>query len=451
MRVAHISSYDTAGGAARAAWRLHGGLRQLGVDSSMVSRYQRSNSESVHRVEDVRSAWSRGWDFVQLGYVDRNRTQLSDTYFTIAEPGMILRDLPAIREADVLHLHWVQEFQSPASLAALIAMGKPIVWTLHDQRPFTGGCHYSAGCTGFESVCHPCPQLLADPLRLPARTLRAQRALLPADAMTVVTPSRWLAALARRSALFREARIEVIPYGLDTGLFAPMEKAEARRQLGLAEGRFIPLFCADRGSERRKGAAELLAALGKLPPPQSDFTLLCFGEPPPAFEQLGARLHNLGYLRESAALRLAYCAADVFVLPSLEDNLPNTALEALACGTPVLAFDSGGIGDVVRDGSTGWLVPRGEVAALAATLARIAQEPEVRRSFGENGAVLMAEHYSAQVQAQRYLELYSQLSPRPAGGHATPTTDGGMPSLPRALWSAFLCSLRYRLRALGSR
>src|SRR5688572_11979088 len=187
MRVVHLNTYAT-GGAGRAALNLHLALRTVGVDSSLLVRDAGGTSD----VEEAqtRAPSRRWWGWVDRQYIDRNRTPLSNTYFTPGYPGHEVADLPAVRAADIVHLHWVAEFLSPPVLARLLALGKPVVWTLHDQRPYTGGCHFSAGCSGYERDCQPCPQLAHDPCALPAANLRDQMDLLPAEQLTVVAPSR---------------------------------------------------------------------------------------------------------------------------------------------------------------------------------------------------------------------------------------------------------------------
>jgi glycosyltransferase involved in cell wall biosynthesis len=436
MRVVHVSTFDLQGGAARAAWRLHSGMQRLGVESSMLVRFKSAELSSVQQVVRKKTWRTRVWKLIQEEYCLSNRTPLSNTHFSLGEPGMDLSAKELAREADILQLHWVQEFQSPASLAALLRLGKPLVWTLHDQRAFTGGCHYSAGCRGFERECADCPQLKSNPLQLPKRSLRDQREAFPSGAVTVVTPSRWLAEEARRSALFREARIEVIPNGIETEIFRPMPRAEARLQLGLPEQGFLALCGADSGEERRKGAAELLAALERLPE-NAGVQALWYGGLLPGAERLGSKVRSLGYLGP-AELRAAYCAADVFVLPSLEDNLPNTALESLACGTPIVAFETGGIPELVINGKTGWLVPPGDIQALTDSLASLARDPRLCRPYGAYGAQWIAERYSIEMQARRYLELYSTLSPPRTGSRFGGSRHLRRSFLPAWLYSAYL-------------
>ncbi len=375
----------------------------------MLVRRKTGNDASIQTTNGGKSA-SPFWSEIQAWKIARNRTPLSNSYFSLGYPGTDLTGEPGVATADILHLHWLADFQSPPSIAALAALGKPMVWTLHDQRPFTGGCHFSAGCRGFESECFPCPQLRHDDFAIPRRNLRDQRELFAPAQFTVVAPSRWLADAARSSVVFKNARVEVIPYGIDTAQFFPVEKAAARQRLGLADDKFYVLFGADFASERRKGVTEFVEALSICRAAGDAPELLAFGELPADFTSRSGPCRALGYLRSAEQLRDAYAAADLFVLPSLEDNLPNTMLEALACGTAVLAFSAGGIPDVISDGLCGRLVPVGDSRALAAALRELIADPASCRAMGREGARLIAERHTLRDQAEHYAALYQSLS-----------------------------------------
>src|SRR3954465_8401478 len=171
MQVVHLATFDRSGGAARSAYRLHQGLQQIGVDSLMHVREKASTDAAVH-------SWPlnlRGWRrkrvrWLEKWYVRKNRTPLSNTYFSLDRPlSLHERLIRAAAAADIIHLHWVSEFLRAESIQRLLQLGKPVVWTLHDQRPFTGGCHFTAGCLGFTSDCATCAQLRLDPFALPRR------------------------------------------------------------------------------------------------------------------------------------------------------------------------------------------------------------------------------------------------------------------------------------------
>jgi len=226
-------------------------------------------------------------NLIQQNHIDKQRTPISNTYFSLGYPGCDLSGHPLVKSADIIHLHWVSGFQSAFSIARLHALGKRLVWTLHDQRPFTGGCHFSAGCAGYRERCASCPQLKERPVRLPQANLADMRAILPLKRLTVVAPSRWLADCARQSTLFRKARIETIAYGVETDVFTPTPRGEARRKLELDPQKTYLLFGADYGSEIRKGFGPMIEALVhclsepvfKQRVQRGEIMILCFGNP----------------------------------------------------------------------------------------------------------------------------------------------------------------------------
>jgi glycosyltransferase involved in cell wall biosynthesis len=415
MKIIQVSNSDIQGGAARAAYRLHRGLLALQQSSQVITLHKHSHDPTILQLPSL--SISPSHHRVQQRHIDQNRTPLSNTSFTLPYPGLDLRHHPELAEsiaaADVINLHWVAYFQSPVTIQTLAQM-KPVVWTLHDMWAFTGGCHYSAGCDRYQHTCAPCPQLQTQN-DLPAAVLQDRLDHLPN--LIIVTPSQWLADCARKSRLFRHQRIEVIPNGLETDVFSPLEKSSAKQTLGLNPDAIALLIGADNGNEQRKGFAKLLQALQIcLEHPQfqelinaQKFQLLSFGIPHEAIAALNLPIHSFGTLTDDTHLSQIYAAADLFVLPSLEDNFPNTMLESMSCGTPVVAFATGGMTDVVKDGITGRTVPLGDGAAMAAAILDCVLQPEARSQMGETARQMMADRYGLTVQAQQYLELYEDV------------------------------------------
>lgn len=388
----------------------------------MLVKHKASTNDSVFYVTPTNSAREFDKEFflgtaIQGHYIDSHRTDISNTFFSLSYPGYDLSTLPLVQAADVVNLHWVARYQSPLTLQKLFARGKPVVWTLHDQWAFTGGCHYTAGCERYRHDCAACPQLADDPFNLPAAVLGDKIELFRGANLTIVTPSRWLAACARESRLFGNLRIEVIPNSLDTAVFSPLPKAQAKESLGLAAETVTLLFGVIDSNEKRKGFRELMAAIQRcLEDPEfrnlveSDkIRVLCFGHPSDELEAMDIPVVSLGYLDSDEEIRTIYAAADIFVLSSLEDNLPNTILESMSCGTPVVAFDVGGIPDVVVNGVTGQLAPVGSVRQLGEAILSLLFNPDQREVMGQNCRTAMLEGYSLAVQARHYVELYRQL------------------------------------------
>jgi glycosyltransferase involved in cell wall biosynthesis len=423
MQIVQVSTYDVHGGAARAAYRLHRGLLQLGEDSRMLVKRRVSTDESVFGTNPVNGP--EKFDevvflsaVIQGHYINSHRTNLSSTPFSLPYPGYDLSDLPLVRAADLINLHWVAyHYQSPLTLQKLFSSGKPVVWTLHDQWAFTGGCHYTAGCEKYRQDCVSCPQLAEDPFDLPAAVLKDKLELFKDANLTIVTPSQWLAGCVRESRLFRNLRVEVIPYSLETDVFSPLPKADAKESLGLMTTTTTLLFGAEDLSVKRKGFRELMAAI-RFCLKYTEFQelvkddklkLLCFGRPSDEFEASGMTVVSLGHLDSDEDMRAAYAAADIFILPSLEDNLPNTVLESMSCGTPVVAFDVGGVSDVIVNGVTGQLAPIGDVRKLGEAILSLVFNAGQREIMARNCRKAMVEGYSLNVQAQHYLKLYREL------------------------------------------
>ena len=439
MRIALLSTRDIRGGAARAAWRLFAGLREAGHETTMVVARKASDDPAVHAPARVDLPEQKALECIQDFYIKANRTPRSDTYFSLGCPGQDVSAHPAVAGADIINLHWVAGFQSPVSMARLAALGKPLVWTLHDQRPFTGGCHYSAGCLEYERECAGCPQLQEDAAGLPRANLADQIALTQPGRITVVTPSRWLAACAGRSAMFRHSRIEVIPYSLETEVFRPRPKEQARARWNLSMDTTVFLFGADQVGERRKGFAILLQALERcLESP--DFrerenagrvSFLCFGDDGRQRPATKLPVRFLGRVDSDEEIAGLYSAADVFLLPSLEDNLPNTMIESMCCGTPVITSHAGGMPDVVTDGYNGLLTAPGEPAPLADAIRRLACAHEEREKMAENCRREMPARFALARQTQDYLRLFEEL-------HAAPGVSPGLaPELPTERFTGF--------------
>jgi glycosyltransferase involved in cell wall biosynthesis len=366
-------------------------------------------------------------DLAQKHYIDGNRTGVSTTHFSLGWPGEDLSGHPLVKQADIIHLHWVSGLVSPRSFAALARLGKPLVWTLHDQRPFTGGCHYSAGCSQFESDCAACPQLALDPCGLTAANLGDQLQAVVAH-VTVIAPSHWMAGCARRSAVFARSRIEVIPYGIDIEEFCPIPQDEARARLVLPRGDFLLLFGVDNSREKRKGLRELFTVLksfgeedhSSLLASQQKTGFLCFGEID-CIPELPVPVRPFGRVQSDELLSCIYSAADLFLLPSLEDNLPNTVLEAMSCGTPVGAFSVGGVPDMIVSDRTGFLAPSGDLKMFRQIIGNSAQNLKGLRQMRPQCRRHVETHFTYAQHAAACLALYEDLLSR--AGRNTPRRE----------------------------
>lgn len=314
-----------------------------------------------------------------------------------------------IPEYDLIHLHWLLAFLDYTTFFAALPPGTPLVWTLHDMAPFTGGCHWNQGCRRFAEECGACPQLgsgeESDWTRGVWRRKRKSLEKIASQQLHIVTPSQWLQEERKRSALFSRFSGSVIPYGIDTDVFAPRDRRTAREVFGLPLECKIVLFLADALNIPRKGFSTLAEALPGMAP---NVLLLSVGRGRPPAPNTVAHVH-FDEIQNDRILSYAYSAADVLAVPSLQDNLPNTILESLACGTPVVASDVGGIADAVRPGLTGYLARAGDVAGLRAIICRMLERDDERIEMSKTCRSIALGEYSMQLQAQRYMALYQEL------------------------------------------
>jgi len=417
MNVVLVNTWDIFGGASRAAHRLYNGLRQAGVETTYLVNDKRSSDGNIQELKKQRCERGRQEGAVQRNYIEANRSSLSNTYFSFTWNGAALADNPWIRSANIINLHWVEKFVSNRSLCELATLGKPVVWTLHDQRPFTGGCHYASGCNGFISGCIECRQLRQDAQHLPEKVVAERMDIMADMDLTIVTPSKWLADAARSSRLFRDKRVEVIPNSVETDLFSPLDKTQAKSQLAIGENVVTLMFGAQHNREIRKGFRELMESL-RLCLQDDRFRQACetgtiqiisIGDKGSDIEKLPIRSNNFGYIEDDRRLAQLYSATDLFILPSLEDNLPNSLLEAMACGTPIAAFATGGVPDMLKHERNGMLAETRDTRALANAILALVFDAEKRKVFGEQSRALIEAGYRLQDQAGNYSALFRSL------------------------------------------
>lgn len=327
--------------------------------------------------------------------------------------GDLVKRLP---ECDLINLHWVVGFVDYEAFADTVPANIPLVWRLADMAPLTGGCHYDFGCGRFTAQCGACPQLGSeDEQDLSREIWRRKNAALQRlksrrSGLHIVGPSRWTAEQARRSALTRDFPASVIPNGLNVEDFSPRDRAFCRDLWGIPRDAQVIVCAAESLDVRRKGFKELLEALPAVQNLHKPF-LVSVGGLKSGFESPIPHL-NLGKINHDRLLSTAYSAGDVFVIASLQESFGQTVTESMACGTPVVAFATGGIIDMVRPGITGWLAPTGDTAALGQALRAALDEIRTearRRELQETCRRIAVEEYSLETQSKAYLRLYEAL------------------------------------------
>ena len=415
-----------SGGASVAAVRLHHSLRTAGIDSRFWFSDREKKAAPHASVQPIawgassnwlgRIARSMNWSrrklsWAWLKFQHLRRRPVGYEIFTPARLPVETTYDSSILPGDVLHLHWVAKLIDYPTFFASVPNDLPIVWTLHDMNPFTGGCHFSANCHAYVEGCGRCPQL-ANPgdFDLSQRQFLLKRDALQGKNLHVVAPSHWLLDAARRSAIFREARsFHWIPYGLQTEHFFPQDKIASREQFQVPRAAVVVGFGADLVTNRRKGWREMLAALSQLRGDRPIVALVFGGGELPKSTNRNLTIIPVGYVNDKNRLAQLYSAMDFFVLPSLEDNLPQTGLEAIACGTPVVAFNAGGIPDFVLHEQTGLLAKIGDPADLARQMQRLINHPEQLVSMGTRARQLIVEKFSSNLEANAYIQLYQEL------------------------------------------
>jgi glycosyltransferase involved in cell wall biosynthesis len=404
--VLFVNTYQSSGGAARAAYRAFCGLREGFPGARYLTLFRENWDQGVIGLFDTSIRGAVAKELVELDQRPlRSYPDKQNSFFSPAVHPNPLRIRLSNFRPKLAHLHWVGH-----GLLRVEEIGKfscPVVWTLHDAWAFTGGCHYSGDCEAYKVQCGNCPQLGSVSSDDLSRALmrRKIRAFAHID-LTIVTPSRWLGDMASKSSLFAGRRIEVIPNGLDTDAFKPIDRRVARDYFGLRDDRPVILFGAHWLPDPRKGGDLLCKALAILEMP---CTLLTFGEGKLPLENAPlVTLCSLGSLSDDASLALAYSAADAFLCPSREDNLPNTVAEALACGTPCVAFNANGLPEMIEHRKTGWLAKAFDPVDLAMGIKWLVAHahPESLRSAAREKAV---SDYSTVTMTARYSALYSEL------------------------------------------
>jgi glycosyltransferase involved in cell wall biosynthesis len=394
--VIHLSHFDEHGGAARSAYRLHEGLRRLGATSRMIVGHETSADPDVTQHDKSfgdKIANRIGYELgVQHAWLPSTRSIGRHPWF---------RDSNVVQLANI-HGGWFSHTQLPS-----MTRGKRLVWCIHDMWSFTGHCGYSYGHDGWLTGCGACPHLDSYPaLRRDGTKLnwKLKERLYRKLEMSIVAPSQWLGDLARRSPLLERFPVHVIPYGVDTDFFAPTPRAEARARLELPAADPLVLVA---GLEPRKGSdllgRILTVAEARLGRPVS---LLVAGGTANADPPHGFTAHDLGVVDEQT-MRAAYAASDVYLLPTLYDNLPNTVLEALSCETAVVATDVGGLPDMVEDGVNGLTRPA-DADALGEAVGAVLSDADLRGRLGAAGRRRAVATMGLEQQAKAYLDLYGK-------------------------------------------
>jgi glycosyltransferase involved in cell wall biosynthesis len=415
MKILSISQSDLDGGAARAAHRVASKLIDMDVDLKMrvmrklgkddwvlgpANLYQSFVARLLPRL-DLKARQSAGINPRYSWSLNRFPNPLLSKNF--------------VNGFDVIHLNWVGRNMLPPDWVKNFR--KPVVWTLHDSWAFTGGCHVPSGCRGFTQSCGLCPQLTKNSTGDISNKIWKKKAAAYADAhLHLVAPSRWMAGEAAASSLLAGFPVTVIPNGLDTGVFAPLDRSRARDELNLPQDKRIILFGSMYADiDRNKGMDLLVGALDLLVKNNADFAkqnlLVVTGTDNQSLSGMFPMpIANLGMIRDEHRLAKIYAAADLTVVPSRSESFGQVASESLSCGTPVVAFNTTGLKDVIGHMETGYLARDLQTAELANGIRLLAGNEEIRRQMSSAARLRAVERFDIKVTAGMHLELFGRLS-----------------------------------------
>ena len=411
MKLLLLNTNDISGGAAIAAYRLLKGLQKNGVQAQMLVQSKKSDDYSII---EPQSKWQKYFgklrpilDSIPVRFYKHRKKII---FSSAIAPDNISKKVQDINP-DIVHLHWIA--LGFIKIETLAKMKKPIVWTLHDSWAFTGGCHYDEECGKYINNCGCCPTLNSNKENdLSSKIWKRKEKSWKNLNLTIVTPSSWLGECARKSSLFCNTRVEVIPNGIDLNCFKPIDKNIARDILCLPKDKKFILFGAINAiSDKRKGFSLLKEALKKyFSKENKEIELVIFGSSKPRDEEnLGFKTHYLGRLNDEISLALVYSAADVMIVPSIQEAFGQTASESLACGTPVVAFGNAGLLDIVEHQKNGYLAKPFETEDLAYGIKWVLEDDSRWKKLSENARGKVIKEFDLIKVAKRYTDLYKDV------------------------------------------
>ena len=417
MRVLIINTSERIGGAAVAAGRLMESLKNNGIKAKMLVRDKQTDQISV---VGLKGSWLHVWKFMWERIViwKANRFKKNDLFAVdIANTGTDITSLPEFQQADVIHLHWInQGMLSLNTIRKILTSGKPVVWTMHDMWPCTGICHYARECRNYEQECHLCPYIYGGggEKDLSTRIFRKKKEIYSQASITFVGCSRWLAEKAKVSGLLTGQTVISIPNAINTNLFKPHNKQEARRKCRLPQEGKLILFGSVKITDKRKGIDYLIEACKLLaekhPEWKDSLGVVVFGNQSQQLQDLiPFRVYPLPYIKNEHELVDIYNAVDLFAIPSLEENLPNMVMEAMSCGVPCVGFNTGGIPEMIDHLHNGYVAQRKSSEDLANGIHWVLTEPEYAELSAQACRKAIA-NYSESIIAKKYTDVYNKIT-----------------------------------------
>ncbi len=408
MRILFINKNDIHGGAGIAMLRIADGLaRYYGTENRIIVA-----KGALRRPDITRTRGRIGWMIEEA--IDRITRSLGHPYrYFPVSPAAILREA-LLFKPDIIHLHNTHGGYFTHDLFEKLNALAPIVWTLHDMFSFTGHCAHSFDCDKWRTGCRGCPRLRDYPsLRVDraAALLERKKALYGRIDPTIVTPSRWLDDLIGGSILRDKKRI-VIPNGVDTDIFKPMDKNEARRALDLPQDKTVVLLGAYGGKSNRYKGGRFIERIVRNLSGRNDVLFLHIGG---RWKGCGDNVVCKGRISGGSDMAACYAAADIYLFPSLAENCPLMVIESIACGTPVVAFATGGVPEIITHGENGYIARYADADDLMRGLTLLLDDPARRKTMGEQGRIKAREQFSLKVMADRYWSLFNETAQRLPG------------------------------------
>lgn len=416
MRILLINTFERKGGPAIATYRLMEALKSSGIKAKMLVRDKQTDQVTV---VPLRKSWWKVWQFIWERLViwmtngfKRHNLMAVD----IANTGTDITSLPEFTQADVIHLNWInQGMLSLNDLQKIFQSGKPVVWTLHDMWPITGICHYANECNRYQEACHSCP-MLVHPKRqdLSHQVFRRKPEIYQSANLTFVTCSRWLEGVVGQSALAAGCKITNIPNAINTNLFRPADQEAARRKLHLPSGKKLLLFSSMKITDKRKGIDYLIEACLIMQKDFPEFSeslgIVVLGQESQQYASLFPfPVYCIDYMSSEKELPVMYNAVDLFITPSLQDNLPNTIVEAMACGVPCVGFNVGGIPQMIDHLHNGYVAQYKSAGDLANGIHWSLTEGDYE-SLSYEARRKAVGTYSEQIVARQYIQIYNQIT-----------------------------------------
>ncbi|BAZ48267.1 group 1 glycosyl transferase [Nostoc sp. NIES-4103] len=404
---------EAAAGDAHAAYRLHQGLLRLGINSRMLVQDKKIDDATVigypNKLGPIISKVRPYLDALPLKVYGHSKQ--NPIYMRLQWLPSNISSQIANLNPDIINLFWICDGFVP--IEALAKFNKPIVWTFQDMWAFTGGCCYSKGCDRYTKSCGNCPILGSNQASDLSNWVWKRKAKAWQNLkLTIVTCSNWLAECTKSSSLLQNQQIKVIPNGLDVDIYKPIERQTARNLLNLPQNKQLVLFGAINATgNKRKGFHLLQAALQKLSNSEwkDKIELIVFGASQPKNPvDFDFKIHYQGKISDENKLVILYCAADVMIVPSIEEAFGQTASESLACGTPVVSFDSTGLKDVVDHQKNGYRAKCFSDDDLANGIIWVLENKQRHEKLCDRAREKAKQEFSLEVVTRSYLSVYEE-------------------------------------------